>query len=66
LPTKINLTSFSNKKTVLLDSIYKNIFLDKKRINKTPRFISLRKIHKPKIKEMENLNLLTETISQFI
>ena len=66
LPTKISLPSFNIKKTVILDSVYKNIFLDKKRVSKTPRFISLRKMHKPKIREMENLNLLAETISQFI
>jgi 3-dehydroquinate synthetase len=63
---KIDTSLFNNKKTILLDSIYKNVFLDKKKINKNPRFISLRKVHKPIIKEIHNESLLAETISQFI
>lgn len=66
LPVKIDTSLFNNKKIVLLDSIYKNVFLDKKKVNKNPRFISLRKVHKPKIKEIQDVSLLAETISQFI
>lgn len=66
LPVKIDTSLFNNKKIVLLDGIYKNVFLDKKKVNKNPRFISLRKVHKPKIKEIQDVSLLAETISQFI
>ena len=49
-------------KQFLQNSIYKKIFLDKKRINNNPRYIHITKIGKPKINEIEDLNLLNETI----
>ena len=42
--------------------IYQNIFLDKKRIDKYPRYISVKKIGVSKIKEMKNLDLINDTI----
>ena len=66
LPTEIDQNLFKNKKTILLDSIYKNIFLDKKKINKNPRYISLKKLYKPQIKEIQDTSLLAETINKFI
>ena len=59
LPEKVNLQQFQNE-------IYKNLFLDKKRINENPRYIFLNKIGKPKIKEIENLNSLNDVIYKFI
>ena len=37
-------------------------FLDKKKIRKNPRYISLRKLGKPKVSEIDDYNLLNETI----
>jgi len=59
LPNNVKLQNFQNE-------VYKNIFLDKKRINKNPRYIYLNKIGKPKIKEIENLNALNDVIYKFI
>ena len=66
LPIKINTESFKNKKQVLLNNIYKNIFLDKKKISQYPRYISMKKIYHPKVKELQNNNLILETINNFI
>ena len=46
--------------------IYKFIFYDKKKINKHPRFISLKKLYKPKIEEMKNLDMIDHAIYRFI
>ena len=40
--------------------------MDKKWINDNPRYINVYKIGKPKIKEIEDLNLLNETILQLM
>ncbi len=65
LPVKINLPS-NISKSKIQNEIYKNIFLDKKRINKNPRYICLKKIGKPQIKEIEDLNSINEIIYKFI
>jgi len=65
LPIKINLHS-NISKSKIQNEIYKNIFLDKKRINKNPRYICLKKIGNPQIKEIENLHLINEVIYNFI
>ncbi len=59
LPGNVQLQNFQNE-------VYKNIFLDKKRVNKNPRYIFLKNIGKPKIKEIENLNSLNDIIYKFI
>ena len=46
--------------------IYKSIFLDKKKINENPRYIFLKKIGKPAIKEIKDLNLLNEVIYKIL
>lgn len=46
--------------------IYQFVFYDKKKINKYPRFISLKKIYSPKIKEMQNLDMIDHTIYRFL
>ena len=38
----------------------------KKKINKHPRFISLKKLYKPKIEEMKNLDMIDHAIYRFI
>ena len=65
LPIKINLNS-NISKSKIQNEIYKNIFLDKKRINKNPRYIFLKNVGKPKIKEIENFNSLNDIIYKFI
>ena len=62
LPIQIDYKDQKFNKQLLQDSINKKIFLDKKRINNNPRYINMTKIGKPKIKEIEDLNLLNETI----
>ena len=42
------------------------IFLDKKRINNFPRYISLKKKYKPKIEEMSDNNLIDQAIFKFL
>ena len=66
LPTKIDHGIFQKKKQVLLDKIFKYIFLDKKRISRFPRYISIKKLHNPQIKELEDSNLIVQTINKFI
>ena len=54
------------KKIDLINKIYKNIFLDKKRLDKNPRYISIKKFQKAKIKEIDNFNFLNDVIAQVI
>ena len=64
----INLKKFLNKKNpeTIKNQIFKNIFLDKKRINFYPRSITLRKICSPKIIEMRDSKKIIETIKKVI
>ncbi len=64
----VNIKDFINKKEInlLKNKIYKNIFLDKKRINKFPRYIILDKIGKTKISEMKNFDKIKKTIKEVI
>ena len=48
------------------NKIYEGIFLDKKKINKYPRYIFLSKKYKPQIKEIKNFDLLNHTIKYFL
>ena len=66
LPTKIILSKIPLSKNKLHDSIYKNIFLDKKRVGKNPRYISIKKLRKTKISEIQDFNFLNETILRTI
>ena len=66
LPIKIDKGNFNNKKSILLNNIYKFIFLDKKKISRYPRYISLKKLNKPTVKELQNNHLILETIDNFI
>ena len=66
LPT--NLKKFLNKKNLKTtkNKIFKNIFLDKKRINIFPRSITLNKICQPKIIEMRDNKKIVETIEKIV
>ena len=66
LPTNILTVSKNKNKKQIINSIYKNIFLDKKRIGKFPRIISIRKINSPKIVEMKSLDKIRETITRVL
>ncbi len=66
LPTNINSFVKTKSKKMVLKKIYNNIFLDKKRINKFPRIIELKKIGKSKIFEMKNNKKIMETIKNVI
>ena len=48
----------------LQNDIYKNIFLDKKRIDNFPRYISLKRKGSPKIMKIEDFDFLNDTILQ--
>tara|TARA_A100000164_G_C21903757_1_gene771901 strand:+ start:334 stop:1440 length:1107 start_codon:yes stop_codon:yes gene_type:complete len=64
----INLLSFKKTKNtrMLKKEIFQNIFLDKKRINKYPRCINVKKIKKPTIIEMKNNSKIKETIKKVL
>ena len=66
LPTDINnFIKFKNKKSIS-NQIFKNIFLDKKRINQFPRIIKIIKIGKSNIIDMKNNDRIKETINRVI
>jgi 3-dehydroquinate synthetase len=54
-----------NSKKIQND-IYKNIFLDKKRIDKYPRYINIKNIGEPSIKEIKDFDLLNDVIIEII
>ena len=66
LPT--SLESFAKKynKPKIRKEIFKNIFLDKKRISKYPRIIKIIKLGKSKIIEMKNNDKIKKTIRNII
>jgi len=65
LPTKLILKS-DKKLNFLQKDIFKNIFLDKKRISKFPKYIFINRQGKPIIKYLDNLARIDETILKFI
>ena len=66
LPTSISCSELKIKKLLLQNNIYKNIFFDKKKINKFPRYISLKKQGNPIIKEIKDFDFLNDTILEII
>jgi len=66
LPTNINKFIGVKNKRNISNQIFKNIFLDKKRINKFPRIIKIIKIGKSKIIEMKNNTRIKQTINKVI
>ena len=65
LPTKLILKTGKNLNFLQKD-IFKNIFLDKKKISKFPKYIFISKQGKPIIKYLDNLDRIDETILKFI
>ena len=66
LPTNLKEIKFLKNKSKLKKEIFKNIFLDKKKINKYPRIIKLNKIGNSKIIEMKNNAKIKRTIDEII
>ena len=64
LPTDLKFLKFNKSK--LQNDIFKFIFLDKKRINRFPRYIHLKYYGKPKISEMNNFDLINHVINKIL
>ena len=62
LPTSLNVNDLNLNKVKLINDIYKNIFLDKKKISQYPRYISLKKQGKPKIDEIKDFDFINDTL----
>ena len=66
LPTNLLDLDINKNKSEIKKKIFKNIFLDKKKIGKYPRIIKLNKIGNSKIFEMNNNKKIKRTISEII
>ena len=66
LPIVVNNKQIPIGKTILQNLIYQKIFLDKKKLNKYPRFISIKKYSNSNVKEIKDFNLLNDTILHII
>ena len=66
LPTNLLYLKKIKNKSILRKNIFKNIFLDKKKINKYPRVIKITKIGKSKIVEIKNFKKIRETIKNVV
>ena len=62
LPVYLNIKKININKVKLAENIYKNIFLDKKKISQYPRYISLKKQGKPSINEIKDFDFINDTI----
>ena len=66
LPISIDFTNIPINKVKLQNEIYKNLFLDKKRIDKHPRYISLKTIGKPSIQDIDDYDFINDTVIEVI
>ncbi len=66
LPTCIDYSKIPVNKVKLQNEIYKNLFLDKKRIDKHPRYISLKAIGKPSIQDIMDYDFINDTVLEVI
>ncbi len=66
LPTNISKFIKKNEIKKFKNKIYENIFLDKKRINKFPRYIKLKYLGNSTISEMKNFKRIKETINKIV
>jgi 3-dehydroquinate synthase len=66
LPTSLKIKKLKLDKIKLIEKIYMNIFLDKKKINQYPRYISLKKQGKPNINEIKDFDFINDTILQVL
>jgi len=62
LPVYLSIKKVNINKVKLAENIYKNIFLDKKKISQYPRYISLKKQGKPSINEIKDFDFINDTI----
>ncbi len=60
LPTNLNVPSYLKKK--IHSHVYNGVFLDKKTLNKHPRYISLKKVGQPKTLEINDFGTLNDVI----
>ena len=65
LPSQFICTS-KKRLGFLQKNIHKNIFLDKKKIGRYPKYIHVKKQGKPSVKYLENSNRIDEVIFNFI
>ena len=66
LPTSLHQYNLKISKQKLIDKIYNSIFLDKKKINKFPRYIGLKKMYNPVVKEIDDTGKMLEVIKLFV
>lgn len=66
LPTSLKNFTKKNEKKVLRSKIFKNIFLDKKRVSKYPRIIKILKLGSSEIIEMKDNKKIKKTIDDVI
>tara|TARA_B100001093_G_scaffold94905_2_gene87055 strand:- start:650 stop:1768 length:1119 start_codon:yes stop_codon:yes gene_type:complete len=64
LPRKVSLNKIS--KEIFYKRVYENLFLDKKRISKYPRYIKIDKNLKPSISELKNLKRVKKIIKDTV
>jgi len=65
LPNSINVSSVQQKINIQ-NRIYKNVFLDKKKISSHPRYIHINKMGNAAVKEIENYNKINDAIFDLI
>lgn len=66
LPCNLDCSNIPISKVKIQNQIYQNLFLDKKRIDKHPRYISLKKLSHPSIREMKDYDFINDTILKVI
>ena len=66
LPTSLDLQKIKINSKKIQNDIYKNIFLDKKRIDKYPRYINIKNIGEPSIREIKDFDFLNDVIIEII
>ena len=66
LPTNLHQYNLKISKQKLIDKIYNSIFLDKKKIKKFPRYIGLKKMYNPVVKEIDDTGKMLEVIKLFV
>ena len=66
LPTDIKKYIGNKNKKTIANEIYKNIFLDKKRVNNFPRCIKINKLGNPSVIEMKSNSRIFRTIENII
>jgi 3-dehydroquinate synthase len=64
LPKEIEIKKIS--KNIFAQKIYGNLFLDKKRVSKYPRYIKINNLLKPEIKEIKNFVTAKKIIKEII